>query len=320
MREFKKPKVVISRCLGFESCRYDGQIISSRFVDKLKNYVEYITPCPEVDIGLGTPRDSLRVVRKNGSLSFVQTNTGKNYTEEINKYANNFLYDIEDVDGFILKEGSPSCGFKSVKYYPGSEKVASNTKGPGFFGGAILKRFPQHPIENEGRLRNFNIREHFLTRLFLMPEIRELKVDSTIKKLVNFHSRNKLLLMAYNQNLMRKLGKLVANNDDIPVEELVQKYIEVFLQAVNRTPRYTSNINVLMHALGYFKDVLKTEEKAFFLDALESYRNGKVPLSVPLYLIKSYIVKYDNDYLKSQTYFEPYPEGLIEITDSGKGR
>ncbi len=320
MREFKKPKVVISRCLGFESCRYDGQIISSRFVDKLKNYVEYITPCPEVDIGLGTPRDSLRVVRKNGSLSFVQTNTGKNYTEEINKYANNFLYDIEDVDGFILKEGSPSCGFKSVKYYPGSEKVASNTKGPGFFGGAILKRFPQHPIENEGRLRNFNIREHFLTRLFLMPEIRELKLDSTIKKLVNFHSRNKLLLMAYNQNLMRKLGKLVANNDDIPVEELVQKYIEVFLQAVNRTPRYTSNINVLMHALGYFKDVLKTEEKAFFLDALESYRKGKVPLSVPLYLIKSYIVKYDNDYLKSQTYFEPYLERLVEITDSGKGR
>ncbi len=320
MREFKKPKVVISRCLGFESCRYDGQIISSRFVDKLKNYVEYITPCPEVDIGLGTPRDSLRVVRKNGSLSFVQTNTGKNYTEEINKYANNFLYDIEDVDGFILKEGSPSCGFKSVKYYPGSEKVASNTKGPGFFGGAILKRFPQHPIENEGRLRNFNIREHFLTRLFLMPEIRELKLDSTIKKLVNFQSRNKLLLMAYNQNLMRKLGKLVANNDDIPVEELVQKYIEVFLQAVNRTPRYTSNINVLMHALGYFKDVLKTEEKAFFLDALESYRNGKVPLSVPLYLIKSYIVKYDNDYLKSQTYFEPYLERLVEITDSGKGR
>jgi uncharacterized protein YbgA (DUF1722 family) len=153
-----------------------------------------------------------------------------------------------------------------------------------------------------------------------MPEIRELKLDSTIKKLVNFHSRNKLLLMAYNQNLMRKLGKLVANNDDIPVEELVQKYIEVFLQAVNRTPRYTSNINVLMHALGYFKDVLKTEEKAFFLDALESYRNGKVPLSVPLYLIKSYIVKYDNDYLKSQTYFEPYLERLVEITDSGKGR
>lgn len=320
MREFKKPKVVISRCLGFESCRYDGQSISSEFVDKLKEHVDSITPCPEVDIGLGTPRDSLRVVRKNGSLSFVQTNTGKNYTEEINKYANNFLYDIEDVDGFILKEGSPSCGFKSVKYYPGSEKVASNTKGPGFFGGAILKRFPQHPIENEGRLRNFNIREHFLTRLFLMPEIRELKLDSTIKKLVNFHSRNKLLLMAYNQNLMRKLGKLVANNDDIPVEELVQKYIEVFLQAVNRTPRYTSNINVLMHALGYFKDVLKTEEKAFFLDALESYRKGKVPLSVPLYLIKSYIVKYDNDYLKSQTYFEPYLERLVEITDSGKGR
>jgi uncharacterized protein YbgA (DUF1722 family) len=153
-----------------------------------------------------------------------------------------------------------------------------------------------------------------------MQEISELEVDSTIKKLVNFQSRNKLLLMAYNQNLMRKLGRLVANSDNEPVEKLVQKYIEGFLQAINHTPRYTSNINVLMHALGYFKDVLKTEEKAFFLDVLESYRKGKVPLSVPLYLIKSYIVKHDNDYLKSQTFFEPYPEGLVEITDSGKGR
>ncbi|MGC9384593.1 MAG: DUF523 domain-containing protein [Kosmotogaceae bacterium] len=137
MRGFKKPNVVISRCLGFESCRYDGQIISSKFVDKLKDHIHSITPCPEVDIGLSTPRDSLRVVKKNGSLSFVQTNTEKDLTEEITKYANSFLNDLEDVDGFIMKEGSPSCGFKSVKYYPGLEKVASNSKGPGFFGGAI---------------------------------------------------------------------------------------------------------------------------------------------------------------------------------------
>jgi uncharacterized protein YbbK (DUF523 family) len=100
--------------LGFDSCRYDGQTISSEFVDKLKNHVDYITPCPEVDIGVGVPRDSLRMVKKNSSLSFMQTNTGKDYTEEINKYANNFLNDLEDVDGYILKEGSPSCGFKGL--------------------------------------------------------------------------------------------------------------------------------------------------------------------------------------------------------------
>ncbi len=320
MREFKRPKVVISRCLGFDNCRYDGQSISSEFVDKLKNHVDRITPCPEVDVGLGVPRDSLRVVKKNNSLRFMQTNTEKDFTEEINNYTNSFLKDLDEVDGFILKEGSPSCGFKAVKYYPGLGKIASSSKGPGFFGGRILEQFPQFPIENEGRLRNFIIREHFLTKLFLMPEIRDLSKNNSVKELVKFHSKNKLLLMAYNQNLMRKLGRLVANSGNEPVEKLVQKYIKGFLQAINHTPRYTSNINVLMHGLGYFKEDLSTEEKAFFLDSLESYRKSKVPLSVPLYLLKSYIIKYDNDYLKSQTYFEPYPEGLVEITDSGKGR
>ncbi|TYB89657.1 MAG: DUF1722 domain-containing protein [Kosmotoga sp.] len=320
MREFRRPKVVISRCLGFDSCRYDGQIISSEFVNRLRDYVDCITPCPEVDIGLGIPRDSLRVVKKNNLLRFVQTNTEEDFTDEINEYSKNFLDELEEVDGFILKEGSPSCGFKAVKYYPGIGKVASNSKGPGFFGGTILERFSQFPIENEGRLRNFNIREHFLTRLFLMPEIRELRKSNVIKELVDFQSKNKLMLMAYNQNHMRELGRLVANNDNKPVEELIAKYIDGFLMAISHTPRYTSNINVLMHGLGYFKEDLSTEEKAFFLDSLESYRKSKVPLSVPQYLLKYYIVKYNNDYLKSQTYFEPYPEGLIEITDSGKGR
>lgn len=320
MRKFRRPKVVISRCLGFDSCRYDGQIISSKFVNKLRDYVDCITPCPEVDIGLGIPRDSLRVVKKNNSLRFMQTNTEKDFTYEISEYSKNFLDELEEVDGFILKEGSPSCGFKAVKYYPGTGKVPSNSKGPGFFGGAVLKSFSQFPVENEGRLRNFNIREHFLTRLFLMPEIRELRKSKSIKDLVNFQSRNKLMLMAYNQELMRTLGRVVANYDNKPVEELIEYYIDGFLNAINHTPRYTSNINVLMHGLGYFKEDLSTEEKAFFLDSLESYRKSKVPLSVPLYLLKSYIIKYDNDYLKSQTYFDPYPEGLVEITDSGKGR
>ncbi len=322
MIEDLKPNVVASRCLGFAKCRTNGETIPDKFVEKLKKYVNFITPCPEVEIGLGIPRKSIRIVKKKDSDKryLIQSATDLDVTEKMLEFRKSFVDNLLDVDGFILKGQSPSCGISNVKFYPSTGKVAPLGKEKGFFGGYIVEKFPLHPIEDEGRLRNFSIREHFLTRLFLMPQIRKLKKTTKIKDLVEFQSKNKLLLMAYNQNLMRKMGKIVSNREKGDIEEMKKEYIDLFLKALSKKPRYASNINVLMHALGYFKDLLKTEEKAFFLDSLEMFRIGKVPLSVPIHLIKSYIIKYDTEYLKIQTYFEPYPFDLVEITDSGKGR
>jgi uncharacterized protein YbgA (DUF1722 family)/uncharacterized protein YbbK (DUF523 family) len=320
VKEFTKPVVVASKCLGFAYCRFNGLTISSHTVDKLKPHVEFRTVCPEVDIGLGIPRDPVRLVKEAEEVRLVQPATGDDVTHKMTEFTESFLSSIEEVDGFILKSRSPSCGIIDVKIFPGMEKHSSGLRGSGFFGGAVIDRFPNSPVEDEGRLTNFRIREHFLTRLFTMARFRAVKSSNSIKELVQFQTENKLLLMAYNQEKMRVLGRIVANPERRALGELIGDYEDNLAMAFARASRYTSNINVLMHGLGYFSEKLSSDEKAFFLDSLERYRAGSVPLSVPLNIIRAFIVRFQEYYLAQQTFFQPYPEDLMEITDSGKGR
>ncbi|MBN1486391.1 MAG: DUF1722 domain-containing protein, partial [Anaerolineae bacterium] len=224
------------------------------------------------------------------------------------------------VDGFILKGRSPSCGIKDVKLYPGPGKVPPAKKGVGFFGKAVLEHYPTLPVEEEGRLKNYTIREHFLTQLFTMSDFRSVKEEHSMGALVRFQSDNKLLFMAYNQSRMRMMGRIVANPDKKPVGEILREYEHHLAAALSRPPSHTSGINVLMHALGYFSAELSVEEKGFFLDSLQRYRNHKVPLSVPVNIIGAWIARFGQPYLERQTFFAPYPEELISVSDSGKGR
>lgn len=320
MRVFSRPKVIISKCLGFESCRYNAQTIPSRFVEKLGQYVDYATVCPEVEIGLGIPRAPIRLVTGEEGVLLLQPKTGMDVTDKMMAFAIAFLSKVDKVDGFILKALSPSCGIKDVKVYPGTEKVMATGKGSGLFGGEVLGRFGHLPIEDEGRLTNFVIREHFLTTLFTVADFRELCTNKSIKGLVDFQSNNKLLFMSYNQSRMRMMGRIVANTQKDDIETVFAEYSEHFYRAMSTPPRYTSHINVLMHGLGYFSKYLSSSEKQFFLDSLEKYRNGMVPLSVPLFILKSYVIGFEDEYLARQNFFEPYPAGLVEISDSGKGR
>jgi len=320
MREFVKPRVVVSKCLGFAHCRYNGLMISDEFVSKLEPHVEFNPVCPEVEIGLGVPRDPIRVISVDGKLRLVQPATGKDVTDEMLSFAGSFLGSIGDVDGFILKSRSPSCGIKDVKVFTGMGKSAPVSKDAGFFGGAVLGRLPHLPIEDEGRLTNFSIREHFLAKIFTFSSFREVKLSNSMKELVRFHSENKLLLMAYNQKELKILGRITANHEKRPFAEVIEDYGRHLSNAFFRAPRYTSNINVMMHAMGYFSRDLSHNEKSFFLDSLERYRSGKVPLSSNTSILRSWVIRFGSEYLMHQTFFEPYPEDLVEITDSGKGR
>ena len=320
MREFARPKVVVSRCLEFEACRWNGAMISSDVVRLLKPHVDFHPVCPEAEIGLGIPRNSIRIISEKGELRLMQHKTERDVTEAMKGFASGFLSSLDDVDGFILKYRSPSCGLKDVNQYPGLEKARSVGKGSGFFAGAVLKRFSQFPIEDEGRLNNYRIREHFLTSLFTLADFREVRTSGKMKNLVRFQAQNKFMLMSYNQKEMRILGSIVANHEKRPAVRVVEEYEEHLRSAFQNMPRYTSNINVLMHALGYFPKDLSPKERSFFLDSLEQYRNEKVPLSVPLNIARSWIVRFENEYLMNETFFEPYPQDLIEITDSGQGR
>ena len=312
------PRILVSKCLGFAHCRYNGLIIASEFVDKLKPFVEFIPVCPEMEIGLGAPRNPVRMVVINQQMCLVQPSTGKDLSGTMHDFAASFLSSAEKIDGFILKNRSPSCGIKDVKIYSGIDADYAARKNAGFFGSTVLAKFPHLPVEDEGRLTNLKIREHFLTRIFIMARFKAIKNQPSMKALVAFHSCNKLLLMSYNQNEMRILGRTVANLEKRALLQILVDYEEHLAKALLRMPRYTSNINVLMHAIGYFTYDLTKSEKAFFFKHIEKYRTSKVSLSELLGIVKSWIVRFKNDYLMSQSFFQPYPEELIEIADSGK--
>jgi len=321
MDEMTRPKVVVSKCLEFDHCRWNGLKISSGVVKLLKPFVEFIPVCPEMEIGLGVPREPIRIVRRDKTLRLIQAETNLDLTEKMINFSHSFLESVGEVDGFILKERSPSCGMKNVRVYPGMGKVgAINSKNPGFFGRAVGEKFPGVPIEDEGRLNNFTIREHFLSVLFALARLRAVKRSGKIKNLVAFQTDHKLFLMAYSQAGMKILGNLVANREGKSFGELMEEYELQFLAAVSRPPSPGKVVNVLMHAMGYFKEEISTREKAFFLDSLTQYRDRRVPLGVPIAIIRSWIIRFGEAYLERQNFFNPYPEDLIEVTDSGKGR
>jgi len=308
---FPKPRIVISKCIGFEPCRYNGQIVRDDFVPRLEPHVEFVCVCPEVEIGLGTPRAPVRVVSSKGNFKLIQPDSGLDLTEKMRGFSSGFLKTVGEIDGFILKNRSPSCGIGDVKFYAGPEKGAALGRTSGFFGAAVLERFGDAAIEDEGRLNHQSIREHFLTRIFAFARLRDLQRTGSIHHLVDFHAADKLLLMAYNQTKLRELGRIVANHGGKQTSEVLVLYRQSFREAFRKPPRHASPVNVLLHALGYFKKELSSREKRHFLNVLEAYRLGTVPVSSPVSIIRSWIVRFEIDYLQEQTFFDPFPEELI---------
>ncbi|MCY6372300.1 YbgA family protein [Clostridium ganghwense] len=318
MYEFKRPTILVSKCLGFEACRYNGQMAKDDFVNNLKNYVEFITVCPEVEIGLETPRECIRIVKEKDNIKLIQPKTGKDYTEVMFEFSNEFLNSIEEVDGFILKSRSPSCGTKDVKMYTGIEKGSSSSKGKGIFGGVVIEKFTNAAIEDEGRLRDFNIREHFLTKIFILRDFRYVKNLKSIEEIINFHKRNKLLFSMYNRRQFKNLNSVLENKKQKKVSEILREYEEYLKLILARNARYTSKVSTLKECYEYFSKYLSQEEKKFTVETIEKYKNGHIPYNVPLYLLKSYAVRFNDKNIISQSLFNPYPEELVEMRDSGK--
>lgn len=321
MNHFAKPRIFISRCIEFDHCRYNGQIISSPIVRKLKEHVDVVHHCPEEEIGLGTPRKSLRLVDKNrdNNFSLVQSETESDCTGAMQKYADELLSELVPLHGFILKNRSPSCGATGVKVYPRLGKVpAMHTRGVGIFAQKVRAQFPNLALEDEGRLTNLRIREHFFTKIFLYAQFDDLPVK--MSALVNFHSHNKYLFMAYNQHFLKKAGQVVANHNKLPVAEVFEQYRYYLHHIMRRRARFTSHINVLMHLLGYFSHDISSQERQYFLQQLELYKEDKITLIGVTNIIKSWIARFNQNYLANQTYFNPYPLELVSLSDSGKGR
>ncbi len=317
-----KPTIILSKCIGEAPCRYDGTMISNSFVKSLKDYVNFITVCPETGIGLPTPREALRLVQKENKNSLVVSNTGEDLTDNMNRFSTEFINDIssEDIHGAILKNRSPSCGNKDVKVYKDFGKsIQIPEKASGIFAEKLMESYMDIPVEDDGRLTNFNIREHFLTRVFTLYDFQKVQEKKSAKELIGFQSRYKYLLMAYSPSKQKKLGKIVAAARNNNINEALQEYKSLLVKALEVPSSTMRNVNMLLHLFGYFSKQLTQEEKIFFLDNLEKYQNKRVPFSLPLTIIKAWVIRFENEYLLSQKIFEAFPMELIEVTDSGKG-
>ncbi len=313
-----KPKILISKCLGFDNCRYDGSIVQFDLLDKMKDQIEFIPLCPEIEIGLGLPRESLRLIKVQDGIELVQPKSKKYLTCDMKKYSQEILKDISDIDGIILKGRSPSCGIKDVKVYSGMEKSPVIGKSMGLFAAEMEKHFPYLPIEEEGRLTNLIIREHFFTKLYAIFNFKKMAQNKSIKKLADYHAKNKYLYFAYNQTLKNKLGSIVANHEKLETNIVLDNYFKEMVKLFSNLPSKKNYINAYQHIFGYFSKFASKEEKVFILQLMEKYRDGKIDKSAISSILKVYSIKYNIEYLLGQTIFEPFPEELLSLNDSGK--
>lgn len=308
-----QPKVVVSACLGFAAVRYSGELIPDRIVASLREHVDFVPVCPEVEIGLGVPRPTVRLVRGGVGVRMIQPLTGEDLTERMAAFSQGFLDSLGQVEGFILKNRSPSCALKDAKVYAYPDQGGTVARGPGLFAQAVEAAFPLLPKEDEGRLTNARIRAHFFTRIFALARLRRV---GDLAGLVDFHARYKLLLQAHQQVGAKALGRLLGEAQGRSFEEVRQAYEQGFLQVTRLPFRLPAMADALLHAFGYFKRALSPKEKAHFLELLADFREERAPLEAPLALLQSWAKRFGEGYLEAQALFEPYPRALMDLKSS----
>ena len=302
-------KLGISSCLLGNDVRYDGSNSSDRFlIDTLGHYVSYVPVCPEVECGLGIPREPVRLVGDPDNPRLVTTRTGKDYTDLMVSWARKRVQELEteQLCGFIFKKSSPSSGMERVKVY--GEKGYPVKKGVGMFARVFMEHFPRLPVEEDGRLNDMHLRENFVERIFALQRWRNLLAeDSRRSHLIDFHTAHKLLLLSHSPKHYQGMGRLLAHAKDYPLQELYLNYEVMLLDALKLMATPKKHVNVLQHLMGYFKKDLSADEKKELLEIIARYSSGLVPLIVPMTLINHYVRKYDQPYLKQQVYLNPHP-------------
>jgi uncharacterized protein YbgA (DUF1722 family)/uncharacterized protein YbbK (DUF523 family) len=305
-------RIGVSACLLGQNVRFDGGHKHDRLLtDTLGQYVEFVPVCPEVECGLGVPRESMRLVGDIGSPHLITVRTHVDHTELMLNWARKRVTELEkeDLCGFIFKSDSPSSGMERVKVY--NEKGMPEKKGVGLFARTFMDHFPLIPVEEEGRLHDPRLRENFIESIFTLKLWREfLGAKPGLGGLVDFHTRNKLLLLAHSEKHYRAMGKLVAAGKTIPTQSLFEQYEALLTEALKLKTTVKKNANVLYHLMGYFKNDLSEDEKQELLEILDQYRAGYIPLIVPVTLIRHYVRKYKQPYLEKQTYLNPHPVDL----------
>lgn len=308
-----KPRLGISSCLLGHKVRFDGGHKRDVFLtDLLGKFVEWITVCPEFEVGMGIPRESVRLTGNPSAPSMVAERSGKDWTEAMNRFSAHRVSQLRQLDlsGYVFKKNSPSCGMERVRVY--SVKGMPARQGRGLFASALMNELPLLPCEEEGRLGDSALRENFIERVFAYRRWQDLhSTKKSLRALIEFHTRHKFLLLAHDETRYRRLGRIVAAAKKTPLAEVYNDYGHNFMQALTVRATAKKHVNVLEHMLGYCSPQLSPDERQEMISIIHDFRRGMVPLIVPVTLLRHYIKKYQVTYLLDQFYLEPNPKELM---------
>ncbi|MFW2439938.1 MAG: YbgA family protein [Arenicellales bacterium] len=303
-----KPQIGASACLNVQKVRFDGGHKNSAFVNnECTDYFDLHTVCPEVGIGLSTPRPVIQLRDFEGVTKLVFSKTPeKELTEVMNEYAEKKIDTLPQLDGFIFKKDSPSCGPFRVPVVNNKTGMRKRD-GTGLFAQKFKQRHPNVPIEDEGRINDAGIRENFLERVYAHYRWRQVTHSmNPLKEFRQYHKNYKLMLMAKDNKAYRQLGRLAASVNKHNFNEVSEEYFSKFMQAMAKIPTHGQHINVMMHVLGYLKSHLEKDDKAEVLDWFESYRDERVSRITPMMLLKHHFRHHPNSYIHDQYYFSTY--------------
>ena len=303
----------VSACLLGERVRYDGGHKRDAFLtETLGPFVEWVPVCPEVEIGLGTPRDTIRLVGDDETPRLVVERTNEDLSARMRRFAAVKARELETLglDGYVFKRASPSCGLFRVRVY--GEAGEPGRVGRGLYAAAVVHRMPTLPVEEEGRLTDARIRESFVERIFAAARWRAFMASRPRPRdLVAFHAGMKYAVLAHSPSLYGSLGRLVARAGTSTSAPLSREYGTALAAALAVPASRARHVNVLQHMAGFFKRELDSDDRAELTETFEAYRTGLVPLVVPITLIKHHVRRLGIAYLAEQVYLNPHPRELM---------
>lgn len=311
MRYAERPLIGISSCLMGQKVRYDGTSKRDRWiVDQLGEFVDYRPVCPEVAIGLGTPRPPIRLVGTPDAMRVVGVeDPSLDVTEALEDFALNTAGQMGDISGYVFMSKSPSCGMERVKLY--NAKGHGEKKGVGAYARVMMQSLPNLPCEEEGRLHDPMLRENFVNRVFAYRRWQTLRAQGLSKKaLTDFHARHKYIVLAHSQAAYQRLGRLLSHLKGVDLEQVADAYEAEFMTALKRRIGRKRHVNALQHVRCYLKQRIDGSDKQELSESIEAYRREEIPLVVPMKLLRHYFRRNPDNYIDQQWYLDPYPESL----------
>ena len=307
----EKILVGISSCLLGEEVRFDsGHKHHSYTTGTLGQYFEFRSFCPEMSIGLGVPREPVRLVDLGEEIKCIGTKTKDlDVTEKLIQCAHAQSNWLDDVYGYIVKKDSPSCGMERVKVY---KNDMPERKGSGLYTHTIMTNYPDLPVEEEGRLGDAILRENFIQRVFIYARWQALFAEEfSLKNLNSFHAQHKYIFMSHSQSLAKELGHWLAQAHGQEPGEVLKQYLSKMMVILKLRASRKGHVNTLQHLQGYLKSYISADDKAELVDIIDQYRNGLLPLIVPITLLRHHFRRFPNEYITDSYYMKPHPKELM---------